>query len=357
MRLVPQSEALEKLSAIQSADAVGRQLAQDQAVEKLAGMAGVFMARDQSKEGLDKLAQSMVFAGELSSEEYEMLKEAGFAGLLAKKVGRKVKAKVTGAVARVGQRAAKVKARVTPRPKPTMQSRNWGTTGNVVPSRTRPVKARGAAQSRDWAGKVAPPTGPVRKPIPARATKAPVGPPTQAAVPGQVMPAQASPAMSEGRVVRRVRNAGVQPQKRAPVVEVRGQRGARTVGPAPQQSVGRVAPSQRAAPTQQPAGKVPPAAKEVAEKVVPEAVKETAKSQVQSTGQEASKGHGWGRALPWMGVGGLGYGLYKGVPWASRQLEQSSTMPMAYGGGWSPVPYGYGHSPYGSGVPTMGMGA
>lgn len=68
------------------------------------------------------------------------------------------------------------------------------------------------------------------------------------------------------------------------------------------------------------------------------------------------KGMGWGRALPWMAAGGLGYGLYKGVPWAARQLEQSSASPMAHGGGWSPTPYGYGYSPYGQGSPNMGYG-
>jgi hypothetical protein len=58
--------------------------------------------------------------------------------------------------------------------------------------------------------------------------------------------------------------------------------------------------------------------------------------------------------------GGLlagGYGLYKGIPWAARQLEQTSHTPMAYGGGWSPVSYGYGSNPYGAGMPNMGYGA
>jgi hypothetical protein len=77
----------------------------------------------------------------------------------------------------------------------------------------------------------------------------------------------------------------------------------------------------------------------------------------QAAAKAGKKGFGWGRALPWMAVGGLGYGLYKGVPWAARQLESASATPMAYGGGWSPVPYGYGHTPYGPGTPTMGFGA
>lgn len=55
---------------------------------------------------------------------------------------------------------------------------------------------------------------------------------------------------------------------------------------------------------------------------------------------------------------GAGYGLYKGVPWAARQLEATSQTPMAYGGGWSPVNYGYGSNPYGAGQGGyMGPGA
>lgn len=73
--------------------------------------------------------------------------------------------------------------------------------------------------------------------------------------------------------------------------------------------------------------------------------------------QAPKKGFGWGSALPWMAAGGLAYGAYKGVPWAARQLEQTSTTPMAHGLGWSPVSYGYGYSPYGSGMPNMGSGA
>lgn len=70
-----------------------------------------------------------------------------------------------------------------------------------------------------------------------------------------------------------------------------------------------------------------------------------------------AKGVGWRSALPWMATGGLAYGAYKGVPWAARQLEQTSTTPMAYGGGWSPVSYGYGANPYGEGMANMGYGA
>jgi hypothetical protein len=59
-----------------------------------------------------------------------------------------------------------------------------------------------------------------------------------------------------------------------------------------------------------------------------------------------------------LGALGLGaYGLSKAVPWAAHTMENTGGMPMAYGGGWSPTPYGYGYTPYGPGMPTMGAGA
>lgn len=68
----------------------------------------------------------------------------------------------------------------------------------------------------------------------------------------------------------------------------------------------------------------------------------------------------WRNRVPIAVAGGLaaGYGVMKGVPWAARQLEQTSQTPMAYGGGWSPVDYGYGSNPYGAGQGGhMGYGA
>ena len=68
----------------------------------------------------------------------------------------------------------------------------------------------------------------------------------------------------------------------------------------------------------------------------------------------------WRNRVP-IAVGGAlaaGYGVSKAVPWAARQLEQTSHTPMAYGGGWSPVNYGYGQNPYGAGQGGyMGYGA
>jgi len=262
MRLVPQHEVLAKLAAVQSADLLGRQLAQDAAVEKLAGMAGVFMAHARTEGGIDKLAQSMVYSGGLSSEEYDMLKEAGYFGVLAKRFGRTIKSKAVGAAGAVAKGATGVKSRV----------------GSVLKRTPKPDPAL-ARQSRDWAAKPKPKMSP---------------------------------------------NAAYNKQRGAP-----GQPAASTPG--------RVAP----APQTAPAPKQAPSTQQMP----------------QPAPKSSSSGMGWGRALPWVGAAGLGYGLYKGVPWAARQLEATSTTPLAYGGGWSPVPYGYGYSPYGPGMPTMGMGA
>jgi hypothetical protein len=76
-----------------------------------------------------------------------------------------------------------------------------------------------------------------------------------------------------------------------------------------------------------------------------------------SLARPAVKRFGWGEALAAGGIGAGAYGAAKAIPWAARQVEQTSAMPLAYGGGWSPTPYGYGYSPYGSGVQTMGPGA
>lgn len=64
----------------------------------------------------------------------------------------------------------------------------------------------------------------------------------------------------------------------------------------------------------------------------------------------------WKAAL---GLGALGtvYAGSKLVPAAARAIESTSTTPMAYGLGWSPVNYGYGYTPYGPGMATMGGGA
>lgn len=270
MRVVPRAEVLEKLAALRHADALGRQLAQDRAVEKLASLAGVFMAHGQDESGLEKLAQSMVHAGQLSPDEYEMLKEAGYIGLLAKKLGRKV----VGA----GKAVTGVKSRVrsaVKRSKPLPDQSKWTTpAGKVKP------KAAGPMDDWSWSG--------------------------------------ASQPASPGRV------------KQAP------QAAKQTTRKVPQST-------QKA--TQAPASQA-----------AAEGVQAAAQGTQAKTNPQA-KGMGWGRALPYAGVGALGYGLYKGVPWAARQMEQASTTPMAYGAGWSPVQYGYGRSQYGPSVAPMGSGA
>jgi hypothetical protein len=64
----------------------------------------------------------------------------------------------------------------------------------------------------------------------------------------------------------------------------------------------------------------------------------------------------WGKALALGGVGAGLYGVAKAVPWLTRQLTEASSMPLAHHGGWSPIPYGYGYSPYGEGQPNLGVG-
>jgi hypothetical protein len=67
-------------------------------------------------------------------------------------------------------------------------------------------------------------------------------------------------------------------------------------------------------------------------------------------------GFGWGKALGYGALGLGAYGLIKGVPAAARALSSSSSQPMAGGLGWSPIPYGYGSTPYGDATPNMGFG-
>jgi len=75
-----------------------------------------------------------------------------------------------------------------------------------------------------------------------------------------------------------------------------------------------------------------------------------------SEGGPQTKRFGMGKVLGYGALAGAGYGLYKGVPAAARMVDQENSMPLAYGGGWSPTPYGYGSTPYGPGMPTMGAG-
>lgn len=76
------------------------------------------------------------------------------------------------------------------------------------------------------------------------------------------------------------------------------------------------------------------------------------------SGQEAHKKSmrnlALGIGLP---VAALGYGAYKTVPHVVGALGQASAYPMAPGGGWSPVDYGYGSNPYGPGALNLGPGA
>jgi hypothetical protein len=69
-----------------------------------------------------------------------------------------------------------------------------------------------------------------------------------------------------------------------------------------------------------------------------------------------AKRFGWGKA-GLLAAAGLGaYGLAKAVPKALQMAKEEGSMPQASGGGWSPVPYGHGYSPWGNGAPNMGAG-
>lgn len=90
-------------------------------------------------------------------------------------------------------------------------------------------------------------------------------------------------------------------------------------------------------------------------KATPKKGKVAPPEQGEAAAEAAKKGGGLGGlGAKALGLGALGlgaYGLVKGVPWAARQLEAGGAGSMAYGGGWSPTPYGYGYSPYGAGAP------
>lgn len=144
--------------------------------------------------------------------------------------------------------------------------------------------------------------------------------------------------------------------------------------PAPQtvaKSPGQLVPNAPAGSSRRPAKEVKKTQK-AQEKANKQFEKEQQQSQVTgdaagSQGQvqqndEKSKGilpFMWRNRLPLaLGATAAGmYGLSKAAPVAGRILENTSTTPMAHSMGWSPVPYGYGHTPYGPGTPTMGRGA
>lgn len=161
MRVVTRAELLDKVATVQVIDAYGRDLAQKYAVEKLASAAGVFMAHARSPEGLNKLAQSMVYAGELTPDEYEMLKEAGFVGKLLKQVGRAAKSRVTGTTSAIGRGVSGIAAgmgrgvsgaktrvgRVFKKPV-RGQSRDWSSAGSVKPKQQASASFNRASSRR-----------------------------------------------------------------------------------------------------------------------------------------------------------------------------------------------------------------
>jgi hypothetical protein len=289
-RLIPHDEVMSKLAALQEADRWGRQFADDRAVEQLAKTAGAIIAQsgDAAEAELEKYAMSMVDAGDMSFETFQMLKEAGFFGKLlggARKM-------FSGAGKRISGLGKRMKSRLRPKatPKPAPSPMSSGSKkmpfDNAPASKPKPKARPSRAEMEQGWGNA---------PTPAKK---------------EVMP-------------------GVykQPPKRAPAEVTAKPKG--KVKKAPTQE-------QLAADWKGQHGQAPAAAPPAKQKWAPLG--------------------GWGKPLALAGTAALGYGAYRAGKYGLQQMESVSGQPMAYGGGWSPTPYGYGYSPYGHGTPTMGRG-
>ena len=308
--LVPCDVVQGKLAMLMTADSLGRGIAQHRAAVEMAKVAGAIFAHapvHADEEQLEKVAAAMVEIGELTPEEFQMLKEAGWGSALKGLFGGARKA-IGGARKSVGGWFSKMKGRIRP--------------GKVKPS---PGKVSPKASVKPKV-KAKPKASPYRDP-------APSAPPAQP--PGRVTPSKAE--MSQGWGARPTQTkevfpgAGASRSAKAPVPKAATPGKPGKVVPKSEMQQGWTG-GQGQAPTGPPAG-------------------------AGAAGAAKGKGGvGWGRVLPYAAAGGLAYGAYKGVPWAARQLEQTSTTPMAHGLGWSPVSYGYGHNPYGSGMASMGPG-
>lgn len=124
--------------------------------------------------------------------------------------------------------------------------------------------------------------------------------------------------------------------------------------PAPKPAApGKVVPRQPAPSSSTAVTKASPAPAAVAKPAGGKAPSGTAAKQPATGGP---KKIGLGR-MALLGGAGLGaYGLYKAVPPVAKAAMEESKMPMAYGGGWSATPYGYGYTPWGPGASNMGPG-
>lgn len=304
--------------------------------------------------GMEKVAWELVKTGELSEEQFHFLKEAGIFGRIGKWIAgrgtrKAIKAGVqgagrprTGLLTRMKQRVSRSSAKTTPKPRVQVAA-------GAPTSAARPKPTSSGPQVRRKGG-------------------------------GQVRPAQPQ---QQGAVMSPTGQVQAAPS-RAPAVEQMPLRGRRGVAPAPAGSgapatTGRVTPAttqgtprgqgpyREAAP---PAAQQPKSSTAKSKEMAAEAAQQQATKTQPAEGQQGGwldrlrgkgggqkKGGGWGRLALYGGAGLGAYGLYKGVGWGARQMEQASTTPWAYGGGWSPTPYGYGRSPYGPGSPTMGAGA
>lgn len=290
------------MAELQYAEDVGRKLAHDRAVFALAEQAG------------------------------QLMKEAGLFGRLGKAISSKLTRKASSPVVeRVSLRSSRGAA-------PTLAPHASASPTASAPA--GPSKGPGVLRRR---GGVVTPLGQA-------------APTAQAAASAPAAQAAAKPSPRRGRV----RSAQPSAQGAGPY------RQPAPGAPAPQ-SVEEIAQSSaEAAAKNVPLGKVKSAPVQTAQGKVQQA---PAQGQVQQapaqTGTEApaqapqKKGWGVGKwvGATALGLGGLGvYGAVKTAPHVVRALESASNTPMAPSMGWSPVPYGYGYNPYGSGVPTMGYG-
>lgn len=302
-RLITHAETMRKLAALQVADMTGRSMAQDRAVEELAKTAGVLLARRS-----------------LSPAEYELLKEAG----LFSRIGGAVSSGAQSIGGAVKGTLRKVRGRLSSAPSRTMQGFSRGEAdllrrGGVKPGEVKAPNSR----TSGW---------------------------------GSLKPKEETVWGGAKRTLPKEAPAGMAPGPRPAPAGDRttgwGRGGSSKAGPAKAPTEPPAQGPYRSSSNPQPQAQAPQQAPQAAQRAPANQPTQQAPAQ-----QQGSRGTGWGRMALYGGAGLGAYGLYKGIGWGARQLEQTSTSPMAYGGGWSPTAYGYGPNPYGEGSPNMGYGS
>lgn len=382
--LVPQSESVHKLAQLRAADRLGRDYADAMVTTQMAKFAGQLLVKES---GLFSRAGSVI--------------SRGTAGI-KKSVGKLFKRKAApGPTRRI------VQAPTTIRPEPRTPKGPRAQAGQVMPGGgTAPARPRTGPSYYEEFQKQAPRAQPAARTSryeefqrQAPRTSQPGSYYEEFQSPGRVVPPQQAQAAAPagGGPYRRPSPPPTQPMQpvRQPVVEevsrrpgqgprsisaqqqqAAAQRGGRVASPAAQAAPGAGAPAPQ--PTagqvqQQAADTASAAAEQVKQRAERGQAKQEAagaqktegKQQAGKKGDQAAEevspgilGTMWRYRRPLAAAGAVGgmYGLARGAGWAARQLEHTSGQPLAYGAGWSPVPYGYGYTPYGPGVPTRGPG-